>query len=1082
MKTNRIIMLAALAAATVAFSCTKVENDIENNNTPSGEETVKPAPELVTITAYLPESQDETKVTITESSTYDEAQLAWQENDQITLVDAANGTFVFGIDNSSISGNQAQFTQASPGTIGAAPYTIYYHPSKPLTLEKFNSLGHDGQVQDGNGSTAHLKYGVKLVGVDTYDSIEFSSEWASNHGSGSIQQNSVLQLLLRVPDGVEEVYSIYVESGNLAQTLWLNDGSNVFVAPNGKHVVKAYMMVPQLAAADMGTKITVRVETEDGAYEAAYDLTTSGWAGGAQYTIQKNMSSLSAVTGTDGKMQIHAACAQDILQFKAGVNASIARFRGSTVTLEKNIDMASAGSWAESITDFTGVFNGNNKTISDLLATAPLFNAIPTGAEVKDFTLEGDFRYTHPSGTNDNFGTVAKQLQGTLSGITVVATASLAAGNNKKLIDFGGLVGRANAASASISNCSFNGSITIPSTYSTSSSIRLGGIVGYTTKALTVQNCSFGGTIECSGGATVTTEPALNIGGIVGRNQKAKVKDCTTYDASSKPKVTINNTDYEASILVQSSTVYATIGGIVGWNIDSGSVSGCTNNSTIFDNITTSGEYILCAGGIVGFNDSTASLKESTNKAKTTHLSSPQTQYIGGVVGLDKGSYTGGKNEGAIDVMGSARYPRIGGVIGEKNDGTFSNADSDVVNEGSINVTAVEKNESTHPMIGGIIGHSTVAISGTSSKYISNVGEVCMSFNSSTQLDGYDIGGIVGCSTASVQYAKNSGYVHFVWDNTTDASSKIHLGGIVGIMDGNGTISNSNNIGSKNNAGTVYLQITAANIGHTDNYIGGILGYSTKDVAMSDCTNSGYIHGGNNKNDSPNYSGNGKTCFVGGIVAYLEGNSSLNNCDNSGEVFNRQRNNTDTNTESVYNGGIAGYIKGTSSNHITIQNCDNTAAANKIYSQRGFVGGVVGYAEYADFTSCSYNQNIAGSNLCHYIGGIAGWAANCTLTTCTYSGTSFDSTQTQANGGGGIAAKLENSTLDGCLSYVTSITKNGSTNIAGGGLIGIAIGTNTVKDCNWAATINGAAANNCYGKLETGATVSLSGTNGHTLP
>ena len=227
MKTNRIIMLAALAAATVAFSCTKVENDIENNTTPSGEETVKPAPELVTITAYLPESQDETKVTITESSTYDEAQLAWQENDQITLVDAANGTFVFGIDNNSISGNQAQFTQASPGTIGAAPYTIYYHPSRPLTLDKFNSLGHDGQVQDGNGSTEHLQYGVKLVGVTEYDNIEFSSTWASAH-SGTILQNSVMQFLLKLPiaSGAPKVYSIYAkDDGDFAQTLWFIDGS-----------------------------------------------------------------------------------------------------------------------------------------------------------------------------------------------------------------------------------------------------------------------------------------------------------------------------------------------------------------------------------------------------------------------------------------------------------------------------------------------------------------------------------------------------------------------------------------------------------------------------------------------------------------------------------------------------------------------------------------------------------------------------------------------------------------------------------------------------------------------------------------
>ena len=123
----------------------------------------------------------------------------------------------------------------------------------------------------------------------------------------------------------------------------------------------------------------------------------------------------------------------------------------------------------------------------------------------------------------------------------------------------------------------------------------------------------------------------------------------------------------------------------------------------------------------------------------------------------------------------------------------------------------------------------------------------------------------MGYSSASVQNVKNSGYVNFKWTNTSRVVENAYLGGIVGKMDGDGTISGCVNEGGASNAGEVALNITAAAIAHTNNYIGGIVGHTVKNVTLSDCINSGYIHGGNNNNQA------GKTCFVGGIVAYLAG-------------------------------------------------------------------------------------------------------------------------------------------------------------------------------------------------------------------
>ena len=320
MKKNFLIVFALLAAAVAVFSCSKAMT--EQRTDADSSEVEQKDNQIVTITAYLPEDDADTRVSITEAGDYKSAQLAWQENDQLQLV-CASGSFTFGIDNSSIEGNKATFNLVGSNPIGDGPYTIFYHPSRPLTLDAFNAISYDGQVQSGNGSTAHLKCGMKLSNVNSYESIVFSNEWAQSHSegnAGTLTEDSVLQLLLKVPDEVTEVYSIYVhDNGSFKQTLWLTNGANLFVMPNSVDVVKAYMMVPDM---DLTGPLTIRVEAKEGAYEVEYPLTgTADWVGGKQYTIQKNLSGLSAITGEHAAMEIHAKSAQDILQFRAGVNA-----------------------------------------------------------------------------------------------------------------------------------------------------------------------------------------------------------------------------------------------------------------------------------------------------------------------------------------------------------------------------------------------------------------------------------------------------------------------------------------------------------------------------------------------------------------------------------------------------------------------------------------------------------------------------------------------------------------------------------------------------------------------------------------
>ncbi len=1014
-------LFAAITASAVVFSCAKKELDIpKEEDTPiqtiDENKDDEPQP-VITITASIPEDID-TKITITEESNYSLAKIAWENDDQIRVIGSTTSS-IFDIDPSSISmdGKQATFTlRDGQTTPDGSSFIILYHPENPTSPTEFDGKSYDGQIQDGNGSLAHLNCAMKLEGVDAYNDISFSSDWAAAH-NGSLVQNSVLQMLLKLPEGVEEVYSIYVkDDGTFAQTLWLKDRANMFVTPNSKNVVKGYMMVPDMNLAD--GKLTVRVETEDGAYEQAYPLTITDWAGGAQYTIQKDMSGLSVVTGEHAAMEIHAACAQDILQFKAGVMADNARFIGATVTLEKNIDMADAGTWSTSIPNtFAGTFDGNSKTLSNLTATVPLFEGIAAGATVKDFTLEGVFTYTHLEATNDNFGALAKQIQGSLSGVTVTASLSLMPGSNTRLIDFGGLVGRANSASASISYCHFNGEILIPSGYTTSGSIRLGGLVGCITKALTVEYSTFGGTIKCLGHSTkayVVSEPGIEIGGIVGRNQSGTISNCSTSDAVSKASISISEITYKATIVAQSANSnFVSIGGIAGFNLAGGKVQpNCSNYATVFDNITKDGST-LDVGGVVGHNsdDTSVASVAGNNYAVLTHLSSSPTQHLGGVVGYDLGTLGTCYNQSgaALNVLGTPLTLRLGGVVGEKAGGSVT-AKSTIRNRGTITVSA--GNASSTAYIGGVIGNNTVALDGdnAASPIISNNAAITVTPGVVTS-SVWAVGGVVGYTSANLtKVSNNGGSISFTGKYS------------------NGTYGS----GSTKNA-----------------YIGGVLGLTNDIIEISECKNDASVTYSKDVSTKTN----GCPSYVGGIVGGMgnadNGAGKITNCVNTGTVSNSNSNNSHGLESGPLTGGIVGAIIGKSDQRGSVSGVrvSYDTSKNGIYALRGDVGGIAGYASYTDFdgTSCSVKIAGAPSSADYHVGGAIGFMVNSALENFGFSGI--------ISGGigymGGLVYNMD------AASSIEDCTVNAEiTGAQVGSVVHTAVAGASIKNCGVYGTIN----------------------------
>lgn len=881
---------------------------------------------------------------------------------------------------------------------------------------------------------------------------------------------------------------------------------------------------------------------------------------------------------------------------------------------------------------FDGVFaseENQNYTISGLAATCPLFKATSSSAIIKDFTIDNtcSFTFTHSKAAELDAGALVGYHRGTVSNVSVAADMFLAAvAGVNKVTALGGLVGREVVGSVE-NGCSYSGNIVIPAGFQSSDQkIYIGGLVGFISNVDgKVKDSSFLGTIDNQGQMVASSgtddfknNPQLMIGGIIGLNT-GTIDNCTVANHETGVTVTLNDGsdhNYTGTVVTHSTSAYHyALAGIAGRN--DGTVSNCINNANLLNIFSAArgsndinGRY-LEVGGVVGYNSASKTVSSCTNNGSIINRATPKMERIGGVVGWNYGTISSCSNSstGAIAVGTahltpySARQLYLGGVIGHNASGSSI---SNVQNAAALNVSRLEGNDAMS-FIGGVIGRSDSAIDGGGSKLISNAGNITQS-STCTKIpaDGYNLGGIVGYATAAISnvsntgnvaYTKsagdtgeasaagfnlggvvgkttetissstnsgrvymtnsttgvstnggynlggiaglagstitgcsnsgkvdytvsaavaytagfnlggiagvngdevsnstNSGEVYFANSSTGSAAggynvggivgavnadvtdsdntgyihhahtgaavtTNIHIGGVAGYMASSAKISECDNKTSEaTNSGTVYLALSSGQK-HTENSIGGILGCTPTagvNATLEGCTNAGKVYGGVNSKQ------NGCPLYVGGIVAYLAGESSIDNCDNSGEILNDQANNTSTAVGATYNGGVVAYAKGTSEGRISIENCDNTSA--NMHSRRGILGGIVGYAEYADFTTCSFNQNIPndGVNLCYWIGGIVSWADNCTLTSCTYSGVQLSGTQVQASGVGGMAAQLTNSTIDGCSSSIETMqTKvSGSwANVAGGAIVGVSGSGNTIQNCHYKPTINGAASN-----------------------
>ena len=662
----------------------------------------------------------------------------------------------------------------------------------------------------------------------------------------------------------------------------------------------------------------------------------------------------------------------------------------------------------------------------------------------------------------------------------------------------GGLVGSMTNADGKVQNSDFEGTIdfagTVASTNTKDPYLRLGGIVG-TVNAGTVSNCEAKGTntkeitMDNSTAYSATIQnhsrKAYHMvqGGIVGYNA-GTVSGCTN---GASVKNFVLTTETQGGTAADANSRYYDVGGIVGLNDTGATVSGCTNNG-LFESRST--PRIQKIGGIVGYNKGTVSSSSNSATGDIVIASATgQSPYnlrvgeIGGAIGNNAGTVSNVQNAGDISLSRTENNAgvemKFGGVIGITTAAIDGGVGKNISNSGNITISYNPLTVTTDGLrFGGIVGSAQASV-----QNVSNTGNVTYTLSATNVMSKLYMGGIAGevrnTANVTVSGCENSGEVYFNVNAKAAAHTGDYIGGIIGFVTGEdvtATVSDCENsgyvhincnittactdliaagvVGKMNESGSITdcdntdgeVNIAFSNAAHTENFAGGILGKTVdSDLTISGCTNSGYIHGGNGTKQ------NGKTFYVGGIAAYLDGVSSVSGCDNTGKLLNDQFNNTNTKVGSTFEGGIVGFAIGTDSDRITISNVTNdyNNGGTATGGRRGFTGGAVGYGEYVDITNAT-NTNSYGGGSGYWYGGIAGWLVNGTITNSNYTGTAMASSQIQ--GAGGIVCVLDaGSTIDGCSSYLNSITHAGNACVDGD-LAAKSVATSTIQNCHYTGT------------------------------
>ena len=469
---KRFVVLSVLMAGMAMIGACSMKQELEY---------VEAVDNKVLITASFPE----TRISLSEGE--NALDLAWSEDDYLTVV---SGDVREKYEMVSFSGNVATFT-GNP--VEGESYDILLSYSG----EEYLDRSYVEQNQSTVTSSDHLSYDAVLKGVNDYNAVCFTSDWAEAHG-GELLQSGCLLMHFQLPEDVGYIKSVtlqanepvffitnYIEEGRTdALTLTLDNADM-----QSDNVVKAYFMTSMIdATIPEDAEFTLTVVSDLGTWSKNFEPGASVIQSGKKNIIKLNSKNWTCPVG-DGSQQnpyiLRTAADLEGLSSKLGTSMKY-------VAMVNDIDASSISTWKEISYTKLIDFNGNNRTISNF----------------------------KPSTFNSDYAGFIAVLNGRVANLNIVG-AEVTGKDNKACGILAGYMGRSNGeVSGEIENVHVEGTVS-------GTGKGVGGMVGILGS----------GTISRSSANVNVSGTKDNVGGLVGyfndggETNICEISDCWTSGA-----------------------------------------------------------------------------------------------------------------------------------------------------------------------------------------------------------------------------------------------------------------------------------------------------------------------------------------------------------------------------------------------------------------------------------------------------------------------------------------------------------------------------------------------------------------------
>lgn len=711
---RRFLDMFALASAVAlsAISCAKESEDHVNDGTKN----------KITITASLP---DELVTKVKFEAGVSVIKPSWEQTDVIRIISETGKSEIYSIKE--INGKTATF---EGNELEGTSFTAIY-PGDYESVEALGNRSYTGQVQTGNGTTAHLQLNAMATGLSDISNISFADAGAKLNGA--------VKLYVKLPENVTSPKEVSLSA---ASDIFFTDNAgsanssslglsleNVDISTD--HIFTAYLMSSWTEASiETGTELTLTVKAEGVLITKSFTIEKSvNLAGGHLNTIRLNAENWNTIEGSGTESDPYKlSTTRNLLAMKAAlVKGQMTYFK-----LMNDIDMSSIENWdplnPDEPYDLGIVFDGGGHSLKNLKSKEKHYSSFFGVLYGKCHNVKFvDAEIV--SASNSGAGIIGGYIgTGGKPAIVSEVEASGIITCNGKGQSVGGLGG--NAREATIENCTVNVTVSNPMGDG-SNRTATGGIVGKTIdSAVKIKNCIVRGVVEITKGINNTYT-----GGIVGWQSAAgaEITGCEVY-------ATVKSAGER-------------VGGIVG-HYQGGTLSGCkfygevnaasrlaggiagiTSSASIIENCLSSGK-IVCkniVGGIVGMNENTLTIR-CCESSSTIEINVNGVDGVGGVLGLT----SNGKTVIVEDCIfsGNMNVPtgqRVGGIVGDLGTGS------------SVKRCYVSGNITGWAGVGGIVGRAGGLVWNANGNRYDNTIESCIAwFDNITATRGDDNGGSSG--------------------------------------------------------------------------------------------------------------------------------------------------------------------------------------------------------------------------------------------------------------------------------------------------------------------------------------------------